>query len=116
MAVEYAPHATVMPRAAAIIHQGGVGTCAQAMRAGRPMLVVPFSHDQPDNAARLRRLGISATLPPARYTATRAAAALARLLDNPAVAARAGEVGRTIRAEEGVAAACAAIERNLPTM
>ncbi|MDB5373652.1 MAG: UDP:flavonoid glycosyltransferase YjiC, YdhE family, partial [Belnapia sp.] len=52
-ATGYLPHATVFPAAAAIIHQGGIGTTAQAMRAGRPMLVVPFSHDQPDNAARL---------------------------------------------------------------
>ncbi|HET7226412.1 MAG TPA: glycosyltransferase, partial [Candidatus Eisenbacteria bacterium] len=51
----YAPHAQVMPRAFAIVHQGGIGTTAQAMRAGRPMLVVPFAHDQFDNAARVAR-------------------------------------------------------------
>ena len=50
VAVPYAPHSELMPRALVNVHQGGVGTVAQAMLAGRPMLIVPFSHDQPDNA------------------------------------------------------------------
>ena len=56
-AFDYAPFSELFPRAAAIVHQGGVGTTAQAMRAGRPMLVVPFSHDQPDNAERVEQAG-----------------------------------------------------------
>src|SRR5262249_14925638 len=59
VSLAYAPHSELLPRAAAVVHQGGVGTTAQAMRAGRPMLVVPFSHDQPDNAERLRRKGVA---------------------------------------------------------
>ncbi len=47
---EYAPHNLVMSYASIIVHQGGIGTTAQALRAGRPMLVVPFGQDQPDNA------------------------------------------------------------------
>ena len=53
----YAPYSKLFPRASLIVHQGGVGTTAQAMQAGRPMLVMPYSHDQPDNARRMRRLG-----------------------------------------------------------
>lgn len=112
-ATGYLPHARVFPAAAAIIHQGGIGTTAQAMRAGRPMLVVPFSHDQPDNAARLVRLGIAASLPARRYTADRAAAALAPLLADPGFATRATAVGRAIRAEDGIAGACDAVEAAL---
>jgi UDP:flavonoid glycosyltransferase YjiC (YdhE family) len=41
IAAEYAPFAKLFPRAAAIVHHGGVGTTGQAMRSGRPMLVVP---------------------------------------------------------------------------
>ena len=51
-AFDYAPHSVVMPRAGVIVHQGGVGTTGQALRAGRPMLIVPFGQDQPDNARR----------------------------------------------------------------
>ena len=50
LAVEYAPYPSVLPHAAAVVHQAGIGTLAHAMRAGHPMLIVPFSHDQPDNA------------------------------------------------------------------
>ncbi|SDD35407.1 glycosyltransferase [Belnapia rosea] len=110
LAVDYLPHSALFPAASAIIHQGGIGTSAQAMRAGRPMLVVPFSHDQPDNAARLARLGIAASLPTARYRADRASKALGPLLDNPEVEARAGAIGRAIRAEDGVGAACDRVE------
>ena len=57
--VAYAPYDALFPHAAAIVHQGGIGTTAQALRAGRPMLVVPWSHDQPDNAERVRRLSVT---------------------------------------------------------
>jgi len=109
-AFDYAPFSLVFPRAAAIVHQGGVGTTAEAMRAGRPMLVMPYAHDQPDNAARVVRLGIARTLSRARFDATRAAAELRRLLGHASYAARAAAVGRRVRAEDGVGAACDAME------
>jgi UDP:flavonoid glycosyltransferase YjiC (YdhE family) len=109
-AFEYAPYAELFPRAAAVVHSGGIGTTAEAMRAGRPMLVIPYAHDQPDNAARVTRLGIAATIPRDRYTPARAAAALRRLLDDPTCGKRAAEAGAAIRGEDGVRAACDALE------
>ena len=82
-AAEYAPFSELFPRACAIVHQGGVGTTGQAMRAGRPSLVMPYSHDQPDNAARVTRLGIGRTLARDRYTAQSAARESARPARNP---------------------------------
>lgn len=110
LAVPYASHAAVFPRACAVVHQGGIGTAAEALRAGRPALVAPFSHDQPDNAARLQRLGAAEVLPIGRYTARRATAALGRVLTDTGMAARAAELGEHVRAEDGVRAACDAIE------
>jgi UDP:flavonoid glycosyltransferase YjiC (YdhE family) len=115
IAIEYAPYSAVFPHAAAIVHQGGVGTTAQALRAGRPMLVVPWSHDQPDNADRVRRLGAGLWVEKRRYDARTAAANLRRLLDEPAFATRAAEAARTVRAEDGAEAACDAIDRYLAT-
>src|SRR5439155_21778093 len=46
VAFDYAPYSEILPRASVIVHQGGVGTTGQALRAGRPMLVMPYSHDQ----------------------------------------------------------------------
>ena len=79
--LRYAAHAALFPQAAAILHHGGIGTTAEALRAGRPQLVIPVGGDQPDNAARLVRLGLAATLPPKRFTADRARVALAPLLE-----------------------------------
>ncbi|MFN3649670.1 MAG: glycosyltransferase [Armatimonadota bacterium] len=110
LAVEYAPHGLVFPRACAVVHQGGVGTTGQALRSGRPMLVVPFAHDQPDHAARITRLGVGLGLARARYRAGAAAERLERLLTDPAYARKAEEVGRIVRAEDGVRTAADAIE------
>jgi UDP:flavonoid glycosyltransferase YjiC (YdhE family) len=107
---DYAPFSELFPRAAAVVHAGGIGTTGLALRAGRPMLVVPFAHDQPDNAARLTRLGVARTLLPGRYRAPRVAAELRCLLDDPAYTRRAAEVGAEVRREDGVRAACDALE------
>jgi UDP:flavonoid glycosyltransferase YjiC (YdhE family) len=113
LAVPYAPHAAVFPRAAAIVHQGGIGTTAEAMRAGSPMLVVPHSHDQPDHARRLRRLGVARSIPAERYDARGATRALGELLGDGGYAARARAVAEQVRGEHGVPSACDAIERLL---
>jgi UDP:flavonoid glycosyltransferase YjiC (YdhE family) len=113
VAFDYAPFSELFPRAAAIVHQGGIGTIGQAMRAGRPMLVMPYAHDQPDNAARVVRHGIAQTISRAQYTPTRAAVQLKQLLENPAYAQRASEVGSQVRKEDGVRSACEALEKLL---
>jgi UDP:flavonoid glycosyltransferase YjiC (YdhE family) len=116
VAFAYAPYSELFPRAAAIVHQGGIGTTAQAMRSARPMLVMPYAHDQPDNAERVTRLGIARTIARHRYTPTRAAAELRHLLDNPVYGQRASAVGRQIQQEDGVRAACDALEALFQTL
>lgn len=113
IAVSYAPYSQIFPRACAIVHQGGIGTTAQALRAGHPTLIMPYSHDQPDNAARVERLGTSRTVPRKQYSATRVVKELNALLENPDYAAKAIEVRRIIQAEDGVGVACDAIEKQL---
>ncbi len=113
LAWDYLPYARIFPHAAAVVHQGGVGTTAQALRAGRPMLVVPFAHDQPDNAARVIRLGVARTLTRSGYRAGRVARELAALLGDPAIADRASVLGGLVRHERGVARACDQLEKML---
>ena len=115
IAVPYAPHAQVFQCAAAIVHQGGIGTTAQTMRSGKPMLVVPFAHDQFDNAERVRRLGAAQVLSRSRYTAARAQRAIGKLVATPSYAQAAGALGERIRSENGAAAAADAIETYLAT-
>ncbi len=108
-AFPYAPFSKIFPRAAAVVHQGGAGTCGQALAAGRPMLIVPFAFDQPDNAARLRRRGVARSISRGKFSARRATEELGRLLSDASYAGRAAELGEKVRAENGARAAAEAI-------
>ena len=113
IALDYAPYAQIFPRASVVVHQGGIGTTGQALRAGKPMLVMPFGGDQYDNGARVARLGAGRTIMRNQYTAARAADELKELLTNPGYRDKAAELSSRIRSEDGVRAACDAIEREL---
>lgn len=110
LATEYAPYSELLGRAAATVHQGGVGTTAQALRAGRPMIVVPWSHDQPDNARRVRKLGTGISVQRRDYRAATAARALRQVLNDARCAQAAARVSAALSKEDGVAAACRGLE------
>jgi rhamnosyltransferase subunit B len=107
---DYIPFLKLFPRAIAIVHAGGIGTTGLAMRCNRPMLVMPCAHDQFDNAARVTRLGIARTISRRRYSPTRVATELRHLIDNPEYFQRASQIGERVRQEDGVRAACDALE------
>jgi rhamnosyltransferase subunit B len=75
-----------------------------------------YSHDQPDNAARLQQLGASRTISRDRYSATRFAQELGELLENPSYAVNAKAIAQVVQAEDGVGTACDAIEKQLQSM
>ena len=110
---DYAPYSQVFPRAACVVHQGGVGTTGQVLRAGVPHLVVPFAHDQPDNAARCRRIGVAEILDRDDYTAENAVPLLRRLVNDPTYREHASTAAVVVRGEHGTSAACDAIEAEL---
>lgn len=110
IAVPYAPHAAVFPRACVNVHQGGIGTTGEAMRAGRPMLVVPYSHDQPDHAYRLMKRGVARSIPRHKYNAATAAREIGILLQDRSCAERAADMGARVRAENGAHTACDLLE------
>jgi rhamnosyltransferase subunit B len=94
------PFATLMPRVAAVIHHGGIGTVARAIRSATPQLVLAMGADRPDNAQRLQKLGIAEYLPPAQWNPERVAASLTSLLDAPAVHQRCHELAQRICADD----------------
>jgi rhamnosyltransferase subunit B len=112
----YAPHSLLFPRAAAIVHQGGVGTLAEALRSARPHLVVPFFADQLDNAARAVRLGVARSLTPAGYTAAAAARELALLTTRDEFRARARDVRELLNREGGAAEAADVVLNRLESL
>ena len=115
VARRYAPLSRVLPRAAALVHHGGIGTEAQAFAAGVAQLVMPMAFDQPDNALRARRLGVARFVVPKRFTAVAVAGALRELLEEPAVAQSAAERRDRLRGVDGIALACDALEREAAT-
>ena len=107
---EYAPYSALFSRSALVVHQGGVGTTAQCLRAGKPMLIMPYSHDQPDNARRMRRLKVSRTIQKSNYKPARVARRLRSMLDDPEFARHAGAARVELSREDGCKAACDALE------
>jgi UDP:flavonoid glycosyltransferase YjiC (YdhE family) len=109
-AAEYAPYSALFGRVAMVVHQGGVGTTAQCLRAGKPMLIMPYSHDQPDNARRMRRLKVARVIRRDDYKPMRVARKLRAMLEEPKFAERAESVAKELAHEDGVRAACDALE------
>jgi len=109
----YAPFSRLFPKSICVVHQGGVGTTGQVLRAGVPHLIMPYSHDQPDNAARCRRNGVARTIRRNRYNADSAAAEITQLVNDPRYALRAHEAAAVVASESGAQTACDAIENAL---
>jgi len=97
----YAPFSAVLGRGAATVHHGGIGSTGQALRAGRPQVIVPHAHDQFDNAARVERLGVSRTVFRTKLGARRLSEALGQVLDDGGVGRKAVELGRVVAGEDG---------------
>lgn len=110
IAVPYAPHDLLFPRALAIVHQGGIGTLSETLLAGKPSLIMPYAHDQADNAWRAARLGVARVIPRRRYRAAAIARELERLLGDPAFGAAAGQIARRLTPAEGARCAAQLIE------
>ncbi len=113
LGLQYAPYSHVFPRAACVVHQGGVGTTGQTLKAGVPQIIVPFAHDQPDNAARCERLGVARMIGRYKYTSSASAAAIKQVLADPRYVENAAKAGEAVRLEGGTDDACDAIENVL---
>lgn len=111
IARSYAPFSEVLPRSAALVHHGGIGTLAQGFAAGIPHLVMPMAFDQPDNALRASRHGVARWLAPSKFTAERVTQALAELLESQAVARSAAQCRERVRSVNGLSLAVDVLEK-----
>jgi UDP:flavonoid glycosyltransferase YjiC (YdhE family) len=107
---DFVPFGLVLPRAAALVHHGGIGTCAQGLAAGLPQLVMAMAFDQLDNGQRLQRLGVGSVLRVSQFRPARVAELLAGLLASPTVADRARELSGRCNGPASLAAACEHLE------
>jgi rhamnosyltransferase subunit B len=95
----YAPFSQLLPRSAALVHHGGIGSTAQAMACGVPQLMMPMGFDQPDNARRIRRLGVGDALAPKKFKGRAVAGVLGRLIGSAGVAESCKRVAERFKAE-----------------
>jgi len=107
---KYAPYSGLFPRASLVVHQGGVGTTAQCLRAGQPMLIMPYSHDQPDNARRMSRLGVARVIQRSSYKPWRVVRRLRAMLATQDYETQARTAAEQVAQENGVKTACDALE------
>ena len=108
--VHYAPFSTLLPRCCAFVHHTGIGTSAQAMASGIPQLCTPFTHDQPDNTARLVHLGVAKTLSPSQYTPDRAARVLRELIESPRIKNNCRQIAARFVGVDALGKTCELIE------
>jgi len=107
----YVPLSVVLPRCAAIVHHGGIGTLAQGLAAGIPQVTMPMGFDQPDNATRLWRLGVGSWVIPSEFKREKVAATLEGLLDDPRVAQSCARWSGQLRQEHAIDLTCHLLEQ-----
>jgi rhamnosyltransferase subunit B len=107
---EYLPFSRLLHRASVLIHHGGIGTMAEAFRAGMPQLIVPWGIDQFDNGARVASLGVGDVISSRSGTAKSLTEKLANLLYNPDIRERCREVSGKIRMSNPLHETCRIIE------
>jgi UDP:flavonoid glycosyltransferase YjiC (YdhE family) len=110
--IDAAPHGWLYPRTAAIVHHGGAGTTAAALRAGVPMVVVPHLGDQPYWGQRMHALGVAPKpINRPKLTTEGLADAIGKAVSDDAMRKKAAELGAKIRAEDGIADAVRLVDR-----
>jgi rhamnosyltransferase subunit B len=109
-AFSYVPFSQILPRCAAIVYPGGIGTMAQTIHAAVPQLVVPHAHDQPDNAARMARLGVGRHIYPKKYRAELVARLLKELVADESIRERCHGYATRIQSNATLRETCALIE------
>ena len=109
--IDSIPFSRLFAGAAAVVHHGGIGTSAQALRAGAPQLVMPMAFDQHDNADRLEKLGVARSLLPRGFRGAAVARALRELLDSPSVATSCRSAADRLRRVDPLVEACRWIEQ-----
>jgi rhamnosyltransferase subunit B len=110
----FAPFGLLLPRCAAVVHHGGIGSTAQGLACGVPQLLMPMNFDQPDNAHRVRKLGVGDWLAPRRFTGETAAAALGRLIESHDVSEACRAIARKLAGDHALERTAECIEQLRP--
>jgi UDP:flavonoid glycosyltransferase YjiC (YdhE family) len=107
----FVPMSKLLPRTAALVHHGGIGSCAQGLAAGVPQVVQPMSYDQFDNSRRLEQLGVAREVTVRDFNGRNVADALVKLMDSPGTLTQCRELASRCNGSASLAAACDELER-----
>jgi UDP:flavonoid glycosyltransferase YjiC (YdhE family) len=110
LAVPYAPFSQLLPYACAVVNHGGIGSVAQALRTGCPLLVVAHAHDQFNNGLRVQRRGVGRMIHRSALTAQSLEQALRQILEDPGVAQRSTQLAELMKDEDGARVAADVVE------
>jgi rhamnosyltransferase subunit B len=113
---DYAPFSEILPRSAALVYHGGIGTCAQALQAGIPQLIRPMAHDQFDTLARIRELGVGLGITSTHRVVDALVEALQPLLNDSVFRQRARNVQTRFEPGPWLTQTCTTIEALGPTL
>jgi rhamnosyltransferase subunit B len=107
----YVPLPALLPHTAVLVHHGGIGTTAEALRAGVPQLVTTFAWDQFDNGARVAALGVGTVTPAKRLRPRKLARDLEALATSDAIHGRCAQLAARFVPPHDVTALCTELER-----
>ncbi|MDD3295545.1 MAG: glycosyltransferase [Geobacteraceae bacterium] len=107
---DYAPLESLLPYTAALVSHGGIGTVAQALAAGVPQILMPITFNQPDDAARLKRLGVADFIPPKKFKGSLLTKKMGQLLSSESVAERCRDLAGRFNGVDPIGRACELLE------
>lgn len=100
-----------LSKALAIVHHGGIGTTAQAIKAGIPQLIRPIKYDQPDNAERIYKLGLGTYVMPEGFKVEQVAPMMKSMLEKAKTSKALPHYAADVRKSAAIVAAGDLIER-----
>lgn len=112
LTIDAAPHLLLFPHGKGIVHHGGVGTMAAAIKSGKPQLIIPFSVDQPFWANRLYQQGYALKPLTEGQVTTRALIQRFIQFEEEAIQSKAQALKAIIDQESGTETALAFIENH----
>jgi UDP:flavonoid glycosyltransferase YjiC (YdhE family) len=108
---EFLPQVSILPHVDLVITHGGNNTVTEAVRFGKPMILLPLFWDQYDNAQRIQETGYGIRLDTYAYEPAQLTGAIARLLADDSLQRRLETTSARLAMTPGTVTAADLIER-----
>ena len=106
----YVPLSKILPRAAAMVHHGGIGTTSQCLAAGSPQLIMAMGHDQFDNAAHVQKVNAGDVIRVKDFRGDVLMKKLRNLLESPLIQSGAQTCALRLKNHDALEKTCELIE------